>query len=123
MKNIAFLCTGVQGWSPDAWKEVVVVIIADGRSKIHPNVLNVLGVHGIYMDNIEKSSVDGEDVQAHLFEFSTQVSVDRRLKIREWNDVEDGMNMVPCQTILLIKQSNAKKINSHRWFFDGICKV
>jgi chitin synthase len=31
--------------------------------------------------------------------------------------------MVPTQIILVIKQKNAKKINSHKWFFNAVCEV
>lgn len=31
-------------------------------------------------------------------------------------------NLVPIQYMLLIKQKNAKKINSHRWLFNGFCR-
>lgn len=45
-KNIAYLCSRNRSdtWGPDGWKKVVVCIVADGRAKIHPRVLEVLGV-------------------------------------------------------------------------------
>ncbi|KAI9356488.1 chitin synthase-domain-containing protein [Zopfochytrium polystomum] len=124
MKNIAFLCSGECAfWDRDSWKEIVVVIVADGRAKIHPSVLTVWGVQGLFMEGIEKSSVNGKQVLAHMFEFSTQLSIDKNLRIQEnVCDDSDHLSLVPCQTILLIKSKNAKKINSHRWFFE-LCKV
>ncbi|KAJ3412989.1 Chitin synthase, class 2 [Chytridiales sp. JEL 0842] len=120
MKNISYLCSGKALWSEDSWKEIVVVIVSDGRQKVNPTVLTVLGVLGCYMEGLEKSSVNGKAVQAHMYEFTTQMSVDEQLKTRGIN-AKDGLTMVPVQTILLIKEKNQKKINSHRWFFNAIC--
>ncbi|KAJ3293691.1 Chitin synthase, class 1 [Borealophlyctis nickersoniae] len=120
MKNIAYLCSDVcpYGWGPDGWKNFVVVIVSDGRAKINPRVLTVLGVMGVYADNLAKASVNGKDVTAHIFEYTTQVGVDRDLHLRGTESL-----LVPTQVIFVLKEKNAKKINSHRWFFNAICKV
>ncbi|KAJ3329318.1 Chitin synthase, class 2, partial [Blyttiomyces sp. JEL0837] len=125
MKNISYLCSGhVPNWYPDYWKNIVVVIVADGRQKIDPNVLIAMSVQGCYMDNLEKSTVNGDKVQAHMFEFTTQISIDKTLTLTgQVFDDHEHTRLVPCQVIFLIKQQNSKKINSHRWFFDGICKI
>ncbi|KAJ3113391.1 Chitin synthase, class 2 [Phlyctochytrium bullatum] len=123
MKNIAYLCTGrCAGWDKDGWKEIVVCIVSDGRAKCNPLTLNVLGVMGCYMDGLAKASVNGKAVSAHIFEFTNQISVRRDLSIRKPGDeAKDGLRLVPCQTIFLLKEKNAKKINSHRWFFKAVC--
>jgi chitin synthase len=43
MRNIKELCArkSSRTWGPDAWKKVVVIIVADGRKSIHPRVLYV----------------------------------------------------------------------------------
>ncbi|KAI8847542.1 chitin synthase-domain-containing protein [Chytridium lagenaria] len=123
MKNIAYLCTGrCAGWDKDGWREIVVCIVSDGRAKCNPLTLNVLGLMGCYMDGLAKASVNGKPVQAHVFEFTNQISVRRDLSIRRPGDeAKDGLHLVPCQTIFLLKEKNAKKINSHRWFFSAVC--
>ncbi|KAJ3330610.1 Chitin synthase, class 2 [Blyttiomyces sp. JEL0837] len=124
MKNIAYLCSGrCAGWDKDGWKEIVVVIVSDGRAKVNPLTLNVLSVMGCYMDGLAKASVNGQNVTAHVFEFTNQITVTRDLNVRSPNDkARDGLSLVPCQTIFLLKEKNAKKINSHRWFFNAICE-
>ncbi|KAJ3108972.1 Chitin synthase, class 2 [Phlyctochytrium planicorne] len=123
MKNIAYLCTGrCAGWDKESWREIVVVIVSDGRAKCNPLTLNVLGLMGCYMDGLAKASVNGKPVTAHIFEYSNQIAVRRDLSIRKPNDeAKDGLRLVPCQTIFLLKEKNAKKINSHRWFFSSVC--
>lgn len=119
-ENIKFLCDPNQAfnWGKDGWKNIVVVIVSDGRTKINKRVLTVLGCMGIYMDNMTKSSVNGTDVTAHIFECTTQVCVGTDLMCSELQD-----QYVPVQTIFLLKEKNAKKINSHRWFFNAVCKL
>ncbi|KAJ3056048.1 Chitin synthase, class 1 [Rhizophlyctis rosea] len=120
MKNIAYLCSDEcqYSWGPDGWKNFVVVVVSDGRAKINPRVLTVLGVMGCYADNLAKASVNGKDVTAHIFEYTTQVGVDRDLHLRGTESL-----LVPTQVIFVLKEKNAKKINSHRWFFNAICKI
>ncbi|KAJ1556888.1 Chitin synthase, class 1, partial [Cladochytrium tenue] len=63
------------------------------------------------------------NVTAHIFEYTAQIAVTRDLVLRRPSDeTKDGLTLVPVQTIFLLKEKNAKKINSHRWFFDAICE-
>ncbi|KAJ3071793.1 Chitin synthase, class 2, partial [Quaeritorhiza haematococci] len=117
MKNIAHLCTHTKSrtWNgPEAWKKVVVCIVSDGRKKIHPRVLNVLGVMGVYQDGIMKNSVNNREVTGHIFEYTSQICVDTDMNIR---GAENGI--CPVQFLFCLKEKNQKKINSHRWFFNA----
>ncbi|KAL2915926.1 hypothetical protein HK105_204630 [Polyrhizophydium stewartii] len=119
-KNIAYLCSDQcpKSWGQDGWKNFVIVIVSDGRQKINPRVLTVLGVMGLYVDGVCRSSVNGDPVTAHIFEYTTQIAVDRSLNIRTRKE-----GIFPTQIIFLLKEKNAKKINSHKWFFDVVCEV
>lgn len=116
MTNIAYLCSLKKHatWGPDSWKKVSVVIIADGRMKIHSRVLSVLAAMGIYQEGVGKNTVQDVPVVAHMYEYTTQISVDPSLKFRS---AERGI--VPVQILLCIKEHNQKKINSHRWAFNA----
>ncbi|KAJ3415246.1 Chitin synthase, class 1, partial [Chytridiales sp. JEL 0842] len=124
MKNIAFLCSGrCAGWDKDGWKEVVVCVVSDGRAKLNPKTANVMALQGCYNKDLPKASVNGKPVTAHIFEYTSQIAVTRDLKIRRPHDKShDGLSLVPCQTIFVLKEKNAKKINSHRWFFQAVCE-
>lgn len=115
-KNIKYLSKRERSstWGKDSWKKIVVCIIADGRNKVSPGVLQVLTAMGVYQEGIAKSYVNKQEVQAHLFEYSAQVSVDEDLKL-------DGST--PVQIIFCLKEKNQKKINSHRWLFNAVCPV
>ncbi|KAJ3071847.1 Chitin synthase, class 2 [Podochytrium sp. JEL0797] len=122
--NIAYLCSGHsngRGWGPDSWKEIVVVIVSDGRAKVHPKTLDVLSVMGCYMEGLPRASVNDNAVTAHVFEFSTQVRVNSHLVTRFGDEPVKAGPLCPMQTIFLLKEKNAKKINSHRWFFKAVC--
>ncbi|KAI9209850.1 chitin synthase-domain-containing protein [Polychytrium aggregatum] len=115
-KNIAHLCSRSRSstWGEDGWKKVVVCIVADGRTKCHPRVLSTLGVMGVYQEGLMKESVNGKAVTAHLFEVTTQVAFDQEGRLC---GAEQGF--VPVQILFCLKEKNAKKINSHRWFFNA----
>ena len=120
MTNIAYLCSlrGHSFWGPEGWKKVVVVIIADGRLKMNKRTLSVLAAMGVYQEGVGKNSVQGKPVEAHLYEFTAQVSVDSSLRFRS---KERGL--VPVQVLLCIKEHNRKKINSHRWAFNAFGQI
>lgn len=100
------------------WQKVVICIIADGREKIHPRVLDMLSVLGIYQEGIAKSTVNEKPVHAHLYEYTSQLSLTPDLAFR--GAIHD---IVPAQIIFCLKEKNQRKINSHRWFFQAICPI
>lgn len=116
MKNIAYLCTRSRSktWGTDGWKKAVVCIVSDGRAKINSRTLDVLGIMGCYQEGLMKDNVNGKPVNAHVFEYTTQVCVTSDLKVRGH---EKGF--VPVQILFCLKEQNKKKINSHRWFFNA----
>ncbi|RUS16057.1 chitin synthase-domain-containing protein [Endogone sp. FLAS-F59071] len=116
MKNIAHLCSRNRSrtWGPEGWKKVVVCIVADGRKKCDSRVLNVLASMGVYQDGIAKNLVNGKEVTAHIYEYTTQLSVDPDMKFQ---GADKGI--VPTQILFCLKEKNQKKINSHRWFFNA----
>lgn len=116
MRNIAHFCSRTKSrtWGKDGWQKIVVCIIADGRQKVHPRTLNALAALGVYQDGIAKNVVNQKEVTAHVYEYTTQVSLDESLKFK---GAEKGI--VPCQMIFCLKEKNKKKLNSHRWFFNA----
>ncbi|KAK7208461.1 chitin synthase-domain-containing protein [Myxozyma melibiosi] len=120
MKNIAHLCSRSKSrmWGKEGWKKVVVIIVADGRKKINPRVLDCLASMGIFQDGIAKNSVNGQEVKAHIYEYTTQISLDSDLKFK---GAEKGV--VPVQVLFCLKENQAKKLNSHRWLFNAFCPI
>ncbi|KAH0832244.1 glycosyltransferase family 2 protein [Lanmaoa asiatica] len=116
IKNIAHLCKRDRSktWGKDGWKKVVVCIVSDGRQKINSRTLSVIATMGAYQDGIAKSIVNGRPVTAHIYEYTTQISVSPSMKIE---GAEKGI--IPVQLIFCLKENNQKKINSHRWFFNA----
>ncbi|KAG0247704.1 Chitin synthase, class 1 [Mortierella polycephala] len=120
MKNIRHLTTRDRSrtWGPDAWKKVVVCIVSDGRTKINSKTLNVLAAMGVYQDGIAKNIVNDKTVTAHIYEYTTQVTIDPEMG-RSGHD----KGYVPVQILFCLKEKNAKKLNSHRWFFNAFGQV
>ena len=70
---------------------------------------------GVYQEGIAKDSVAGKDVTAHIFEYTSQVMVTETGEISQ--------NACPVQILFCLKEKNAKKINSHRWFFNAFAPL
>ncbi|KAI7870953.1 chitin synthase 1 [Spinellus fusiger] len=116
MKNIAHLCSKTRNkmWNAEGWKKVVVCIVSDGRTKINPRTLSVLAALGVYQEGVAKNVVEGKPVTAHIYEHTTQISVEPDMNFR---GADKGI--VPVQLLFCLKEKNQKKINSHRWFFQA----
>ncbi|EKM54206.1 glycosyltransferase family 2 protein [Phanerochaete carnosa HHB-10118-sp] len=117
MRNISHLCTrkNSRTWGPDSWKKVVVCIVADGRKKVHPRVLDVLTLLGVYQPGDHmKGAINNKTVTAHLFEYTTSFGLDPKMHLRY-----PDKGIVPTQILFCMKEKNQKKINSHRWFFNA----
>ncbi|KAI5959756.1 CHS1 [Candida pseudojiufengensis] len=120
MKNVAHLCSRHKSkvWGKDSWKKIQVIIVADGRNKISDSVLQLLTATGCYQDNLTRPYVNNNKVNAHLFEYTTQISIDENLKFKG-----DEKSLAPVQVLFCLKEQNQKKINSHRWLFNAFCPV
>lgn len=116
MRNIAHFCSRSKSrtWGKNGWEKIVVCIIADGRQKAHPRTLDALAAMGVYQEGIAKNFVNSRQVTAHVYEYTTQVSLDPDLRFK---GAEKGI--VPCQMIFCMKEKNQKKLNSHRWLFNA----
>lgn len=118
MENVAHLCKRQRShvWGTDGWKKVSVILISDGRSKVDQGSLDYLASIGVYQEDMAKASVNGDPVKAHIFELTTQVSINDKLDYI-------SKDIVPVQFVFCLKEENKKKINSHRWLFNAFCPV
>jgi chitin synthase len=119
-KNIEYMCSRKDSktWGPDAWKKIVVCVVSDGRAKINPRTKAVLSGMGVYQDGIAKQQVNGKDVTAHIYEYTTQTGISVKGDI-----VTLRHKQQPVQMLFCLKEKNQKKINSHRWFFQAFGRV
>lgn len=120
-KNIEHMCsrTSSKTWGKEAWKKIVVCVVSDGRAKINPRTRAVLAGLGVYQDGIAKQQVNGKDVTAHIYEYTTQVGLDLKGKVVQLKP----KGATPVQMLFCLKEKNQKKINSHRWFFQAFGRV
>ncbi|KAF1849058.1 glycosyltransferase family 2 protein [Cucurbitaria berberidis CBS 394.84] len=120
IKNIEYMNsrTNSKTWGKDAWKKIVVCVVSDGRAKINPRTRAVLAGLGVYQDGIAKQQVNGKDVTAHIYEYTTQMTLDIKKGV-----VGVKKGNTPVQMLFCLKEKNQKKINSHRWFFQAFGAV
>lgn len=105
-----------------AWQKIVVCLVFDGIDPCDKNVLDVLATIGIYQDGVMKKDVDGRETVAHIFEYTTQLSVTPNQMLIQPKD-GDPTAFPPVQMIFCLKQKNSKKINSHRWLFNAFGRI
>ncbi|KAG7758698.1 hypothetical protein KL947_002367 [Ogataea haglerorum] len=126
MYNLKEKSTNEHPFGKNAWKKIVVVIVSDGRSKIHERSKALLTLLGCYQEGVIQEKVNGEDVNAHLFEYTTTFGIGQFDYHR--GDQGKGFTVplvteqtVPVQMMFLLKEKNKQKINSHRWAFNFLC--
>ncbi|KAF7162409.1 hypothetical protein CNMCM6106_009383 [Aspergillus hiratsukae] len=105
-----------------AWQKIVVCLVFDGIEPCDKNTLDVLATIGVYQDGVMKKDVDGRETVAHIFEYTTQLSVTPTQQLVR-PQPNDPRNLPPVQMILCLKQKNSKKINSHRWLFNAFSRI
>ncbi|KAJ8097494.1 chitin synthase-domain-containing protein [Lipomyces tetrasporus] len=111
---------GAEVWGPEGWKKIVVCVVADGREKCNPRARAVMSALGCYQDGVAVNAVDDKPVTAHLYEYTTQIGISRTSPTVSFAASDSSKHeMFPVQLLFCIKEKNAKKINSHRWFFDA----
>lgn len=131
MLNIRDICKTRKSkyWKTNAeagqpgWQKIVVALIIDGLEAMDKSVLDILATVGLYQDGVMKKMIDGKETQAHIFEYTTQLSVDAKPQLVLPQKEGDPLNLVPVQLILIVKAKNQKKINSHRWLFNAIGRI
>jgi chitin synthase len=105
-----------------AWQKIVVCLVFDGLENTDKNVLDVLATIGIYQDGVMKKSVNDKPTVAHIFEYTSQLSVTPGQQLIR--PMDDGPSTLPpVQFIFCLKQQNSKKINSHRWLFNAFGRI
>ncbi|PGH08776.1 chitin synthase B [Helicocarpus griseus UAMH5409] len=105
-----------------AWQKIVVCLVFDGIDPCDKDTLDVLATIGIYQDGVMKKDVDGKETVAHIFEYTTQLSVTANQQLIRPHD--DGPSTLPpVQMMFCLKQKNSKKINSHRWLFNAFGRI
>ncbi|KAF8974317.1 glycosyltransferase family 2 protein [Flammula alnicola] len=105
-----------------AWQKITVALIVDGLEPMDKSVLDILATVGVYQDGVMKKQIDEKDTVAHIFEYTTQLSIDATPQLI-LPQPDNPNNLVPVQIILVLKAKNQKKINSHRWLFNAIGKM
>ena len=105
-----------------AWQKIVVCLVFDGIDPCDKKTLDVLATVGVYQDGVMKKDVDGKETVAHIFEYTTQLSVTANQQLIRPSD-DSSNTLPPVQMIFCLKQKNSKKINSHRWLFNAFGRL
>ena len=97
-------------WSQAGWQRVVVTIVFDGLEPVDKTALDLLATLGCYQDGLMRKEVDGKETVAHLFEATTQLSLDvsssqPSLIVPAPPSDRKADNLLPMQTCVIIKRA------------------
>lgn len=123
MDNIKYMVkkTHSSTWGPDAWKKIVVCVVSDGRSKINERSLALLSSLGCYQDGFAKDEINDTKTRMHMYEHTTMMNITSVTE--DALELNCNQNTVPVQLLFGLKETNQKKINSHRWAFEGFAEL
>eukprot|EP00475_Leptophrys_vorax_P042468 TRINITY_DN8004_c0_g1_i1.p2 TRINITY_DN8004_c0_g1~~TRINITY_DN8004_c0_g1_i1.p2 ORF type:complete len:629 (-),score=152.11 TRINITY_DN8004_c0_g1_i1:1995-3881(-) len=111
-ENIRYMCDKLH--IADFWKEVIVCIVSDGRTKANNDTIDYLTEIGICSPAlIDKGLAKYEDVSVHLFE--STVKLQSNPTLNEYH--------LPMQLMFALKERNGGKLDSHWWYFAGFSAV
>jgi chitin synthase len=105
-----------------AWQKIVVCLVFDGIDACDKETLDVLATIGVFQDGVMKKDVDGRETIAHIFEYTTQLSVTANQQLIRPSD-DSTTTLPPVQMMFCLKAKNSKKINSHRWLFNAFGRL
>ncbi|KAJ4315423.1 hypothetical protein N0V84_008370 [Fusarium piperis] len=110
-----------------AWQKLVVCITIDGLRAADRGALDVLAAIGVYRHGLLRDTVNDKPVRAHVFEYTTELSVTEDLKIGGLKDSQFA-NLTnpapgPVQFIVIIKNENYGKLNSYRWLYNSVSRI
>ncbi|CAK4709169.1 hypothetical protein LEN26_021087 [Aphanomyces euteiches] len=104
----------------DAWKNIVVCIVSDGRTKANPSTLALLSEFGLFNEDVMTIFSTGANTTMHLFERTLRLAKDKK-KVKLYHPSHSDSCYPPLQVVYALKESNAGKLNSHLWFFNAFC--
>jgi len=64
------------------WTYQVITPYTSANGRINTRTLALLAAMGVYQDGVAKNAVNGKPVAAHIFEYTTQISIDPQLQFR-----------------------------------------
>ncbi|OQR84252.1 chitin synthase (Chitin-UDP-GlcNac-transferase) [Achlya hypogyna] len=107
----------------DAWQNIVVCIVSDGRTKANPSATSFLRDIGVFNEDAMTIFSSGAATQMHLFERTVRLAKDPHNKksVIMSNAATVGSDYPPLQMVYALKEHNAGKLNSHLWFFNAFC--
>jgi chitin synthase len=110
--NIAADC--LKNDDPEAWRRWAVCIIADGRLKLHTSIAEQMELCDLSDAALAlgMAQPDAAPIRLHLYE-STQS------RVREYTEPTEKTVRFNLQVVMAIKEENAGKLDSHRWFFNA----
>ncbi|KAI0436744.1 glycosyltransferase family 2 protein [Xylaria telfairii] len=106
-----------------AWQKIVLCIVMDGVDPCDKGALDILATVGVFQQGVLKKEVNGEKTRAHIFEYTTQLSVTPKQQLIRPTDSSPQALIPPIQIMICLKAENSGKINSLRWVYNAFGRI
>lgn len=124
-ENIEYMCSGKGklggSFGKDGWKNIVVCVVSDGRTKLDDRTKALLTSLGVFQDDLATQEVNSKPVTAHIYEYTTRVGL--HVTKEDMVQTKPGGLSTPVQMLFCLKENNCGKLNSHRWAFSAFGKA
>jgi chitin synthase len=136
---------------PDAWKEISICLVSDGRTRINPDTLDFLELMGMYSEKLMKQedspefaemkarqgqtdirTADGQEWDKYNQSFEYFTFDNKPIKVHLFESIlqqkkkgmmaSDKLWGPPLQLQFALKENNAGKLDSHLWFLNGFAE-
>ncbi|KAL3431839.1 chitin synthase-domain-containing protein [Aspergillus tetrazonus] len=105
----------VSTWKRHGWKRCVICVLADGRGRLSEEAKAALTLIGLWQPTLAVRDVQGKDVLAHLFEYTTRV----RLRGGTLHPLPECLQ-IPVQMILCLTERHQGPQNCGKWLSEAI---
>lgn len=105
----------VKTWKRHGWKRCVVCILGDGRGRLSEEAKAALTLIGLWQPALAVRDVQGQDVRAHLFEYTTCA----RLRDGTLQPLPE-CPQIPVQMILCLTERHQGSQNCGKWLSEAI---
>jgi chitin synthase len=114
---IGYMCSRRCGeFGKNGWKKLLICIVVDGRRNMSWTSRRLLSLLGLFHGEVMVESVQEKAVEAHMFEYTTQVDLDHNKKPQ--TPIIPGKT--PVQMLLCLKEESRGHHEANLWLSEAV---
>ncbi|KAJ5770984.1 uncharacterized protein N7511_003035 [Penicillium nucicola] len=114
---IDYMCSRhCEEFGKHGWKKFLICIVVDGRQNLSSSSRRLLSLLGLFRWEFMVGSVQEKAVEAHMFEYTTQVDLNHNGIPR----TPGTPRKTPVQMLLCLKEKSEGRIEAHSWLSEAV---